>query len=53
MALSAGRIAVTLLAAALSMSADVKFTRDQCRVLQQIGVDTTGICPQPKPSRKR
>ena len=27
--------------------------RDQCAVLQQVGVDTTGICPPPRPTKKK
>ena len=43
------------LASSLSQTpcwAEVKFTPDQCRVLEQTGVDTTGLCPKPKRSRK-
>jgi hypothetical protein len=40
-------------ASALSLSGDVKFTVDQCRVLRQVGVDTSSICPQPKKDKKR
>jgi hypothetical protein len=36
-----------------SMSADVKFTPDQCRVLKQVGVDTTGICPPASKKKAR
>jgi hypothetical protein len=40
----------------LLSSADVKFTASQCAVLKQVGVDTTGLCPQgkqPRPTKKR
>jgi hypothetical protein len=29
-----------------------KFTADQCRVLRQTGVDTTGICPPTQKKKK-
>ena len=32
----------------MAVNAEVKFTPDQCRVLRQVGVDTTGICPPVK-----
>jgi hypothetical protein len=30
-----------------------KFSADQCRVLKQVGVDISDICPKPKPPKKK
>jgi hypothetical protein len=37
----------------LLSSADIKFTASQCTVLRQVGVDVTGICPAPRPAKKK
>jgi hypothetical protein len=39
---------VIVAAAWLLMSGAPPFTADQCRVLKQVGVDTSDICPQSK-----
>jgi hypothetical protein len=36
-----------------SQAATVKFSPDQCRVLRQTGVDTTGLCPPPPKPKKQ
>ena len=43
----------SLLTACSTEAATPKFTRDQCRVLQQTGVDTTGLCPPSQPKKKK
>lgn len=54
MALSIARAALIVVIAMAFISAETpKFTADQCKVLRQVGVDTRGICPQPKPKRTR
>jgi len=42
---------VTLVAVLISAE-QPKFSKDQCRVLQQAGVDTRDICPQPAAKRE-
>jgi hypothetical protein len=40
-----GVFVATAMMTGITTGEEVKFTRDQCRVLQQIGVNTDGICP--------
>lgn len=49
----AGRTAlIAFLAAALISAEQPKFSADQCAVLRQAGVDTSGICPQLPPKKE-
>src|SRR6188768_278221 len=54
LALSIARAALIVTVSTLLVSAGekVKFTPDQCKVLRQVGADTRGICPQPKPKKR-
>ena len=47
-------VVIAVLTALLGVAATgtIKFSPDQCRVLRQMGVDTTGLCP-PLPERRR
>jgi hypothetical protein len=42
-----------MLLASTSRAETPKFSADQCRVLKQTGVDTTGICPPPPRKEKK
>ena len=54
LALSVARAALIVAISMLFISAGekVKFTPDQCKVLRQVGADTRGLCPQPKPKKR-